>query len=65
MVRKGEIACNNVLYSIGYLFFILNALENVICNLFQFGMNEWCFKARRQNCGHIGHSYILTNAKWK
>ena len=42
-MRKGEIACNKqfVLFSqyflpLWYLFSISNALQNVICNLFQF-----------------------------
>ena len=44
IVRKAEIACyrqfllsHNVFYPIGHLFFISNALQNVIFNLFQFG----------------------------
>ena len=42
-MRKGEIACNkqfllslNVFYPIWYLFFILNALLNVVCIFFFF-----------------------------
>ena len=27
-------------------------------------MNEVCLRPV-DNCGHIGHTYILTNVKWK
>ena len=45
IVRKGEIACNKqfLLFSqcflpyMALIFFIFNALSNVVCNLFQFG----------------------------
>ena len=41
IVRKGEIACNKRFFLISQyplpLFFILNALYNVVCSLFQFG----------------------------